>query len=279
MTHDARRVQWHAVIMAGGMGERLQPLTGPQRLKPLLPVRGGGTLLTQTIQRARTAIPAARIWIVTTAWCERQIRQAVPLSLRPRIIVEPQVRGTATCIALMAHLLAGRDVDTGMVVLPSDHWMTPVSAFRDTLRAAMRQSERAPSALTCIGIRPTEPHPGYGYIHHRGARVTRFTEKPSRAQAAAWMRRGNVLWNSGIFVGRVAAFQSAISRWLPKLAARIAHLPRRRAYKTCPARSFDRSVLERYADVRLVRARFAWHDVGSWAAWPVLLRILDVQRC
>ena len=280
--------EWHAVIMAGGMGERLHPLTGPRRLKPLLPVRGGGTLLTRTLRHAHTAVPSARTWVVTTARCYRQIRQALPSTCWPRVIVEPQVRGTATCIALMAHLIAARDADAGMIVMPSDHWITPASALRSTLRVAMRRSERATAALTCIGIRPTEPHPGYGYMHHAGARVTRFIEKPSRAQAAAWLRRGSVAWNSGIFIGAARAFQAAIRAWLPRLAQRVSRLPQQpgraleraiaRLYPNLSVRSFDRSVLERHDDVRLVRAQCAWHDVGSWASWPVLLRMLDADR-
>ena len=274
--------------MAGGQGERLQPLTGPRRLKPLLPVRGGGTLLTATIRRARTLVPMARIWIVTTARCERQIRRALPAAMRSRLIVEPQIRGTATCVALIARLVAAQHAAAGMVILPADHWIRPLSGFRSTLRAAMRQSERARHALTCIGIRPTAPHPGYGYLRAQGARVTRFIEKPSRERAAAWIRRRSVYWNSGMFIGSVDAFQTALRRWLPSLMRSIEVLPQpqgrtfRRTvahlYRRLPVRSFDRSVLERHDDVRLVHARYAWSDVGSWEAWPMLLRILDIKR-
>ena len=279
---------WHVVIMAGGLGERLWPLTGSELPKPLLPLRRGGTLLSATIDRAVALVPQDHVWVVTSALYGARLMKELPTWLKPRVIIEPQVRGTATCIAIMAHVIAARDPRAGVIVLPSDHWITPLSAFRATCHAAMRQSEAAPAALTCIGIPPARPSSGYGYIHHTDGGVTRFTEKPSMDQAAAWIREGSVLWNAGMFTGLAAAFQAACRRHVPALAEAISSLPAQpgrsleramtATYAKLPVRSFDREVLERHDAVAVVPATFTWNDVGSWAAWPVLEDILDVKR-
>ena len=279
--------QWHVVILAGGLGKRLWPLTGPDLPKPLLPLRGGGTLLSMAVERARALVPLSQVWVVTTSTYGARIARALPRSLRSRVIAEPAVRGTATCIAVMTHLIAARDPAAGIIVLPSDHWIAPLASFRATLRSAMRRCAAEPSALACVGIAPAAPATGYGYIHYRGSRVTRFAEKPSRAQAAAWIRRGRVAWNAGMFVGSATAFQTALQRWAPSLARAVETLPPHpgraldralaHRYPRLPARSFDRAVLERHHPVTVVRARFRWSDVGSWAAWPLLQQILAPQ--
>lgn len=280
--------QWHAVIMAGGLGERLRPLTGPRLPKPLLPLRSGGTLLSATVARALTLVPTRAVWIVTTQAFRRPISRAVPVAVRPRVIVEPSVRGTATCLAVMAHLIAAHQGEHGMMVFPADHWIAPPRAFRTTLRTAMRQCEGAPNALVCIGIPPTAPHPGYGYMRYQGRHVLRFVEKPSPTQAARLLRAGHVAWNGGIFVGCLGAYQTAFERWLPSLAQAVAALPAQpgaaftralaRLYRRIPVRSFDRAVLEQHDTVTLVPARFTWHDLGAWDAWPILQRALDLRR-
>lgn len=274
---------WHAVIMAGGIGERLKPLTN-RVPKPLLPLRGGGTLLSAAVDRALLLVPPERIWVVTTEQFRATMTRALPARLRPRVVTEPAVRGTATCIAVMAHLVAAQDAQAGLWIMPSDHWITPFSAFRAAIRRAMALCDERPNSVTCLGIRPTYPHTGYGYIHSAGARVTRFAEKPSQATAAAWIRRGHAWWNGGIFLGRTDAFARAFRQWAPDLWDHVTALPSSMGreldtamaalYRKLPARSFDRTVLEHYDDVGLVPATFRWNDVGSWAALPLMRRIL-----
>jgi len=188
----------------------------------------------------------------------------------------------------MTSWLARQDAQAGILVLPADHWIVPARRFITTLRQAMRHAHTHPETLVCVGIPPTQPSSDYGYLRHRRRRVAQFIEKPPRHRAQALVRRGQVLWNAGMFVGTVHAFRTALERHAPRLVQTIERALSQsrdgsmrgltRLYHRLPVTSFDRAVMERYAHVDVVPARFHWCDVGSWAAWPVLRTILDVER-
>jgi mannose-1-phosphate guanylyltransferase len=218
---------------------------------------------------------------VTVRAHARAVRAAVPGLGRAAVVVEPVGRNTAAAVALAALRVAGRDPRATMLVLPADHAIGDVATFRADVRAGLALAERT-GALVTFGIPPTSPETGYGYIRPgrpiRGAGrgvawVARFIEKPNRRRAEALLRRGGVLWNAGIFAFRADVILAALHRHLPEvvepLAAALAGRDPRalaRAYRKLPAVSLDTGVLERAARVAVVRARFPWSDVGSWAA-------------
>jgi mannose-1-phosphate guanylyltransferase len=267
--------------MAGGAGTRFWPRSRAHAPKQLLPIVGGRTMLAETI--ARLVPPFARrdLMVVTVRAHARAVRAAVPGLGRSAVLVEPVGRNTAAAIALAALHVARRDPRATMLVLPADHAIGDVATFRADVQAGLALAERT-GALVTFGVPPTRPETGYGYIRpgravggagRRAAWVARFIEKPDRRRAETLLRQGGVLWNAGIFAFRVDAILAALGRHLPAvlapLAAAVAGRDRRalaRAYRKVPAVSIDTGVLERAERVAVVRTRFAWSDVGSWAA-------------
>jgi len=196
------------------------------------------------------------------------------------VLVEPEARNTAAAIALAALHIARRAPDAVMAVLPADHAISRLGLFRRDLALALDVAERR-SALVTIGVEPTHPETGYGYIRvgeplpgtrGRAARVESFIEKPDRARAEALLAEGRVLWNSGIFAWRVDVILRALRRQLPGVIEPLEAAGRNlaAAYRRLPAISIDHGVLEHAAEVAVVRARFGWSDVGSWATVAAL---------
>ncbi len=278
------------VIMAGGRGERLWPLVRKTVPKVCLRIDGKRSLLETTLARVQGLWPRQQLLIVTTAAQARPIRHMLPRALRHALLVEPQPRNTAACIALAAVVLAQEDPTTIMVALPADHWIRPPAAFRHSLRSAIDVARENDEIVT-IGIRPTRVHPGLGHVSvgasvglQSGCRVfrlRRFEEKPSPNRARRLLASKRVYWNSGIFVGRVTTFLDLIERWLPAHARLIAPLGelagqsgfQRRAtsvYRRLRAISFDHGVMVHLRQGGVVEGNFQWEDVGSWES---LIRI------
>lgn len=224
--------------------------------------------------------------MVTSAPQARGVRRVLP-ELSPRtILVEPTGRNTAAAVALAALGVARRDPGGVMIVLPADHVIGRHGAFRRCLRTACGVAERT-GALVTLGIEPTRAETGYGWIAAGerlagfGREVTaveRFIEKPSKARAERLLRGGGVYWNSGIFAWRVDAILEALERHVPDVLGPLRDaMPRgraalERAYRRLPSVSIDVGVLERARSVAMVRARFPWNDVGTWAAVEGLWR-------
>jgi mannose-1-phosphate guanylyltransferase len=249
--------------------------------KQLLAIVGARTMLQETVARVSPPVPPERLWVVTGRAHARAVRAQLPLLARGRLLVEPEGRNTAAAIAFAALRIARLAPDGVMAVLPSDHAIADRSVFRADLTLALDLAERR-GALVCVGIRPTRPETGFGYIRvgasipgtaGRAALVRAFIEKPAAARARVLAARRDVLWNGGIFAWRVDVILAALRRHVPAVIGPLERALARggtralaAAYRRIPAVSIDTGVLERAAEVVVVRARFAWSDVGSWAA-------------
>jgi mannose-1-phosphate guanylyltransferase/mannose-6-phosphate isomerase len=282
------------VILAGGAGERFWPASRARQPKPFLRVVDGRTLLDATLARARRVAGPERVWVVCGAEHARQVRFATGLPAG-RVLVEPARRNTALAIGLAALRIARQAPDAVQVVLPADHVIPDARAFAAAVRRAAAAAGQG--ALITLGVEPTRPETGYGYIR-LGARppgaaaglyrVRRFVEKPDAARARRWLRRGGYLWNSGIFVWRAAAILAEIERCAPEIHGRLALLrgargaragALERAYRSAPSQPIDRAVLERSDRVWCLPVDFHWNDVGTWESLAEELGVgQDVTR-
>ena len=277
------------VIMAGGRGERLWPLVRSSVPKVCVLVDGTRTLLEMTLRRIQPLAAGCPLLIVTTRSQARPIRKVLSPAFQPSVLAEPQPRNTAACIALSAVVLARRDPNLVMVVLPADHWIKQPHAFHRSLQAAIALAQTRAWMVT-IGVRPTRVHPGLGHLctgaslgRRHGCRVfrlSRFVEKPSRQIAHRLLREQRIYWNAGIFVGRVSTFLDLIQRWLPNHARRLFPLGKTSrgpafartaaaaaAYRRLRAVSFDDGVMAHLQDGCVVEGNFDWEDLGSWDSW------------
>ncbi|MCF6735443.1 mannose-1-phosphate guanylyltransferase [Blastococcus sp. KM273129] len=289
----------HAVIMAGGSGTRLWPLSRGGRPKQLLDVVAGPggvprSLLAEAWERLRTVLPAENVWVCTAARYADQVRVALPELLADRLVLEPVARDTANAVGLAAALVADVDPEAELAVVSADHVIRPVERFADSLRTAFDALADRPRALVTLGIRPTAPATGFGYVQ-RGAptgqpgvaEAASFREKPDRATAEQYLASGGYLWNSGMFVWRARTVLDALADHLPASAEGLARIvaapagPARDAvlaevFPRLPRISVDYAVLEPAATepgrVLVVDLDVDWLDVGSW---PALAHTLD----
>jgi mannose-1-phosphate guanylyltransferase len=268
--------------MAGGAGTRFWPRSRVHTPKQLLALRGERSLLQETVARVAPPIRRERILVVTARAHARAVARQLPRLGRRAVLVEPEGRNTAAAIALAALQVARRAPEAVLAVLPADHVIGDLPAFRRGLRLALEVAERT-GALVTIGVPPTHAETGYGYIRLgapvRGADewgwAAEFVEKPERARAEALVAGGDALWNSGIFAWRVSAILDALRVHLPEVVGPLERAGTSAralaaAYRRLPAVSIDHGVLERARRVAVVRARFPWSDVGSWAAVAAL---------
>jgi mannose-1-phosphate guanylyltransferase len=249
--------------------------------KQLLPVLGTRSLLQDTVARFRGLVPASQILIVTHRDHATAVRRQLPELPARNILAEPVARNTAPCLAYAALEIERRAPGATFVTVPADHAIADARAFRATVLEALAWAAASPVAVT-IGIRPTGPETGYGYIQlgarvgGRTARVRAFVEKPSAARARRFVGSRRYLWNSGMFAWQTATILALLDRFVPAVshplrAAFERPAARRRtalerAYAAVPSVSIDYGVMERAPDVMVVTATFGWSDVGSWAA-------------
>ncbi len=281
-----------AVIMAGGVGERFWPLSRQTRPKQLLRLTGDGTpMLVDAVSRLRPIVPLERIFIVTGRHLVAPIRAAGSGVPPGNVIAEPLKRNTTGCLVYAAGALLSRlgcrpdELTLGIVA--ADHLVGDGEQFRETVTAAFAAAE-AEHALVTVGVPPTRPETGYGYIEVDDATdrpgpdrlqvrtVRRFHEKPDRAGAEAYLTSSRFFWNSGMFFWRVSTFLMQLERVDPDLA-RIANrviralvagdeLGAAQVFATLPNKSIDYALMEKAPDVRMVPALFPWDDVGAWDA-------------
>jgi mannose-1-phosphate guanylyltransferase len=271
--------------MAGGSGTRFWPRSRTRSPKQLLAIVGSRSMLEETVARIAPLVRSDRVLVVTGHAHAAGVRTRLASRKGVHVLVEPEARNTAAAIALAALHIARRHPKAVMVVLPADHAVAPLKVFRADLDVAMNIAARTGSLVT-LGISPTHPETGYGYIQAgaglertrgRASAVERFIEKPDRARAAALLAAGGVLWNAGIFAWRVDSILAELRRHVPQVLEpleaamrRGGAAARRTAYRRLPAISIDTGVLEESDKVAVVRARFRWSDVGSWAAVAAL---------
>ncbi|MFN2602081.1 MAG: mannose-1-phosphate guanylyltransferase [Gemmatimonadaceae bacterium] len=260
------------VILAGGVGSRFWPLSTPTRPKQLLPLVNGESLLANTVARLAPIIPPERTLILTTEPLRVGIRETLPRVPAENIIVEPRPVGTAGALAWAAREIERRsDGDAVMISVHSDWAIGDDEAYRDTLIAAANVAT-IEGALVTVGVVPTRPESGFGYIQpgaptESGAlEVKRFVEKPTRDRAE-WMLHEGYLWNSGIFVWRVRDFLAEIRAVTPEVSVALdSATVAERYYERVTPISVDVGVLERSGRVRVLAGNFGWDDVGTWGA-------------
>lgn len=263
---------WFAVVLAGGRGTRFWPLSRRALPKQCLSLDGGPTLIQRTV--ARTGLPPERVLVVTGPDMVDAVRAQVP---GVDVLVEPSARNTAAPIAWAA-LEVERRGGKGCFVLPSDHLIADEEAYRASLATAA--SAASAGALLTLGVRPTRPETGFGWIEAGDGpgpdlAVRRFVEKPPLAEAERLLASGTHLWNAGMFVWSVGALLDAVDAHMPGTAAMIARLRDGStigdAWGLSEATSIDYGVMERADGIRVLPVDFGWSDVGSW---PALLDVL-----
>jgi mannose-1-phosphate guanylyltransferase len=267
--------------MAGGSGTRFWPRSRRLLPKQLLPVLGSQSLLQETVKRLRGILSPSQIVIVTHRDHASAVRRQLPDVPHANILSEPIARNTAPCLALAALEIERRAPGAIFVSVPADHAIADVAEFRATLLEAMAWAAAESVAVT-IGIRPTAPETGYGYIRigakvaGRTARVRACVEQPAAARARRFVAGRDHLWNSGMFAWRTTTILDLLDRLLPAVTGplrRALAKPTRgraaalaRAYARVPSISIDYGVMEHARDVLVVAGAFGWNDVGSWAA-------------
>lgn len=291
----------YALILAGGSGTRFWPASRHARPKQFLALLGSESLLAQTVRRARsvggggadTFLPMSRILIAGGRHLEQCTLEILPELPPENMLAEPAARNTAPCIAWAAMRIARRDPDAIFMVLPSDHFIADEERFREVLEAALEQA--AQGSVTTIGIHPTHPETGYGYIQVEADeklllnpkarpaayRALGFVEKPERAKAEQFLQTGHYFWNAGMFFFRVKDMLDAVERLQPALYEGLKRIEDAQAsspeqgckaleeiFPTLPSVSIDKGIMEHLDQLSVVPGDFGWSDLGSWqSAW------------
>jgi mannose-1-phosphate guanylyltransferase len=269
-----------AVILAGGGGTRLWPASRRSRPKQLLSLGASESLLAATFRRLSALVGPEHTLIVTAADQAQAIRDALPGLPADSLVVEPAPRNTAPAVGLAAaHIARRAGQDAVMAVVPSDAFIRNEPQYAAVLRSALAQASQA---IVTIGIKPTHPETGYGYLQ-TGAKVSgnadvchvaRFVEKPDLLTARAYLASGDYLWNSGMFFFSAGRFLVEASQHLPELSALLDELCTspdpialaQQRYPRVPAISIDYGIMEKARGIQVVPGDFGWSDVGSWAA-------------
>lgn len=272
----------HAVLMAGGSGTRFWPASRRDVPKQLLAFSGESTMIQSTAHRLGDLIPPERRLVVTSERLVDAITRQLPDA---RVIGEPCRRDTAPCVGLAAAIVAADDPDATLLVMPSDHVIADVAAFREAVTHGAALLAADPTRVITFGIRPTYPAESFGYIE-RGESlgdddsafsVTRFREKPDSSTAKEYLASGRFYWNSGIFLWRASTILELLRKYEPAMAAHIDAIgdavgtPRfdevfKSEFESIAGKSIDYAVMERHDNVVVIEAPFDWDDVGSWQA-------------
>ena len=277
----------YVVIMAGGKGERFWPASRLKRPKHLLPIVGDKPMLTQTVDRLKGYIDPSRIYVITNREQLEGVREVCPMLPEGNVVAEPVGRDTAAAVGLAMLLIKKENPDAALAMLPADAFIENHAGFQKALDVAFQAAEASPSLVT-IGIAPTEPATGYGYIQKGSAvagfsgqdvfRVAEFKEKPDLATAEMYVDSGDYYWNAGMFVWSVAAISDALARFTPILKTGLDELENRlnageamatlleELYPSLEKISIDFAVMEKADNVQTLAATFDWDDVGAWPA-------------
>lgn len=275
----------YAVVMAGGVGTRLWPLSREGNPKQLLRLVGGRSLFQLTLERLKPIFSPEHTLIVTGGALLPGLREQAPEIPGENFIVEPSGRGTAPCIGLAAVHVMHRDPGAVMVVVPADHHVSDVGGFHRAIRAGLSVAEAGP--LVTLGIQPTYPATGYGYIkqgdligEHEGLRVhrvDRFVEKPNGDAAAGMILEGGYSWNSGMFVWKAERIMEEFAIHMPGLWMPLDVISRSLDSDTydkalgdvwveVPVETIDYGVMEKTEDVAVIPVSIGWSDIGSWSS-------------
>lgn len=272
--------------MAGGKGTRFWPLSTEEKPKQFLNLIGNETMIQMTVNRIKPIIPLERIFVCTGEMYVDLVKEQLPELPDRNIIVEPEGRNTAPCITLSAFVIKKYYDDATMVVLPSDHLIKDEDEFRDIVKTANEFVESNNSAIITLGMKPSRPETGYGYIKygndekkikcHEIIKVDAFVEKPNREKAEEYLRDGTYLWNGGMFLWSTDNILEQIKRYSVdtyEALHEISEVDEERLqdlinekYINTEAISIDYAVLEKSNDIYVIPSDFGWDDVGSWEA-------------
>ena len=273
----------YVVIMAGGSGTRFWPYSRDGKPKQFLDVLGSGrSLLQMTFDRFLEITDADKIWIVSNDKYGDIIREQLPELKEDQVLLEPEKRNTAPCIAYASYKIMKENPNATLVVSPSDHVIFKEKEFVKVINTAVAEANSEEKLLT-IGIRPNRPETGYGYIQYLSnpgnavKKVKTFTEKPEADLAAKFIESGDFLWNSGIFIWSVDAIVKAFEKYDEETASLFAdglvyyftsEEPAfvKKAYSQCKSISIDYAIMEKAENVYVVPGDFGWSDLGSWNA-------------
>ena len=274
-----------AVIMAGGRGERFWPQSRISRPKQFLSLTNDGeTMIQKTVTRLASLVDINDVFVVTNKNYLELVNEQLPGLPAENVIAEPAARNTAPCIGLAAGIINKKyNEDAVMIVLPSDHFIKFNAMFIDVLKQAVKVAEHGQSLVT-IGITPTYPETGYGYINFSGKglengeyEVVRFVEKPDYEKAKQYVNSGEYLWNSGMFVWKTSSILKNIERFLPDMYKGLEEIyvaygtenfvPKlERGFPLLKSESIDFGVMEKADNIYTSPGSFGWDDVGSWLA-------------
>lgn len=266
--------------MAGGIGSRFWPLSTSATPKQFLDILGvGKTLLQLTYERMVKIVPPENFYIVTNAQYEKTVLQQLPELYPYQILKEPLRKNTAPCIAYGNHEIRKRSQDANIIVTPSDHLILNEEEFLKTVKAGWDFTQNNDALLT-LGIKPTRPDTGYGYIQlrekiieidsHEINKVKTFTEKPELEMAKIFLKSGDFFWNSGIFLWSLKSIDNAFKMYLPKVydlfEAQSELFVLDDIYSKCPNISIDYGIMEKAENVFVLQSSFGWSDLGTWGA-------------
>ena len=282
-------MQNHIVIMAGGIGSRFWPMSTPEYPKQFIDVMGVGKSLIQlTVERFKGICPKENFWVVTSERYVDIVKEQLPQIPAQHILAEPEARNTAPCIAYACWKIRKEFPQANIVVTPSDALVIDTAEFARCIAVALEKTADS-QAIVTLGMMPTRPETGYGYIAAQGeadakgiCKVEAFKEKPDVETAKGYLAAGNYFWNAGIFVWNADTITNAIRRYAPQIAGVMDKLEPalftdkeaeelKRLFPTCEKISIDYAVMEKAEDIFVLPAEFGWSDLGSWGSLRTLL--------
>lgn len=282
-------MQTHVVIMAGGIGSRFWPMSTPEYPKQFIDVMGVGKSLIQlTVERFKDICPKENFWVVTSEKYVDIVKEQLPQIPAQHILAEPEARNTAPCIAYACWKIRKEFPQANIVVTPSDALVIDTAEFARCIAVALEKTADS-QAIVTLGMMPTRPETGYGYIAAQGeadakgiCKVEAFKEKPDVETAKGYLAAGNYFWNAGIFVWNADTITNAIRRYAPQIAGVMDELEPalftdkeaeelKRLFPTCEKISIDYAVMEKAEDIFVLPAEFGWSDLGSWGSLRTLL--------
>ena len=274
----------YAVIMAGGVGSRFWPISRTNYPKQFIDILGTGkTLIQQTYERFLKIVPAENIYVVTNNGYRGLVKEQIPALTDNQILGEPVMRNTAPCIAYACHKIAMLNPNASIVVSPSDHLITDTEKFVENIHFSLTVASKH-NCLITLGIKPSRPDTGYGYIQFTSQqieenmhKVKTFTEKPNLELARTFVQSGEFLWNAGIFVWSACSILNAFDLYLPDMNEIFKEGDNKfntsaeqpfiqNAYYQCTNISIDFGIMEKAANVYVLPTDFGWSDLGTWAS-------------